>query len=49
VKSIPAQKLPRQRKSAHFCDITLLEENSPLLFHVINTSFNSNYALEYAK
>lgn len=35
VKNIPAQKLPRHRRSAHFCDITLLEETSPLLFQVI--------------
>lgn len=35
VKSNPAQKLPRHRKSAHLCGITLLEGNSPLLFQVI--------------
>lgn len=35
VKSIPAQKLPKHKNSAHLCEITLLEGNSPLLFQVI--------------
>jgi len=35
VKSIPAQKLPKQRNSTHLCEMTLLEGNSPLLFQVI--------------
>jgi len=35
VKTIPAQKLPIQRKIAHFLDMTLLGSRSPLLFQVI--------------
>jgi len=35
VNTIPAQKLPIQRKITHFLDITLLGSKSPLLFQVI--------------
>jgi len=49
VKSIPAQKLPKHKNSAHLCEITLLEGNSPLLFQVIIFMFFSNLALQQAK
>lgn len=49
VKSIPAQKLPKHKNSAHLCEITLLEGNSPLLFQVIFFMLSSNSALQQAK
>jgi len=49
VKSIPAQKLPKHKNSAHLCEITLLEGNSPLLFQVIFFILSSNLALQQAK
>lgn len=42
VNSIPVQKLPRHKKSAHLWCITFLEDASPLLFQVINFFFKKN-------